>query len=162
MGIGSVLWTLVTSAALVWYVAIWSVCLLGLATARKLYGESWPRSPLSAIPAAGTVSRGDGKLDAGRGAAGASGPAHDTPYSTGDTREDVPGVSILRPLAGLDCNLYTNLCSSFEQEYPTDCFEVILSVMSEQDQALSIARQVQARYPHLASDIIIGTFKATC
>ncbi|WFD24351.1 ceramide glucosyltransferase [Malassezia equina] len=73
-----------------------------------------------------------------------------------DTDAEVPGVSILRPLAGLDCHLFANLCSSFEQQYPRDRFEVILSVRSESDQALSVARQVIARYPHIHSQILVG------
>lgn len=73
-----------------------------------------------------------------------------------DAAEAVPGVSVLRPLAGLDSNLFTNLCSLFEQTYPADRFEVLLSVMAETDQALPIARKVAARYPHIASTILVG------
>ncbi|KAJ7225685.1 hypothetical protein GGX14DRAFT_421704, partial [Mycena pura] len=40
-----------------------------------------------------------------------------------------PGVSILRPLKGLDTNLYENLESTFTQEYPN--FEILLSVADE-------------------------------
>ncbi|WFD35998.1 ceramide glucosyltransferase [Malassezia cuniculi] len=76
-----------------------------------------------------------------------------SPLSSGT---EAPGVSILRPLAGLDCNLFTNLCSSFEQEYPSGRFEVIMSVKSEDDQALSVARSVAERYPHVPSRIIVG------
>ncbi|SHO79414.1 Uncharacterized protein MSYG_3763 [Malassezia sympodialis ATCC 42132] len=76
--------------------------------------------------------------------------------SQGETETEVPGVSILRPLAGLDCHLYANLCSSFEQQYPRDRYEVILSVRSESDQALGVARQVVARYPHIQSQILVG------
>lgn len=116
------------ATALVWYVVLWTVCLIGYSVAKELFECSWPRSPLS---------------------------------SANPTTTDVPGVSILRPLAGLDCNLFTNLCSTFEQHYPTDRFEIILSVRSESDQALNIARQVKERYPHISSTIIVGDVEAS-
>ncbi|KAJ7293417.1 glycosyl transferase family 21-domain-containing protein [Mycena rebaudengoi] len=66
----------------------------------------------------------------------------------------VPGVSILRPLKGLDTNLYENLESTFTQEYPN--FEILLSVADENDQALPVARELMAKYPDVNSRIIIG------
>ncbi|KAG1749828.1 glycosyltransferase family 21 protein [Suillus paluster] len=66
----------------------------------------------------------------------------------------VHGVSILRPLKGLDANLYENLESTFTQEYPN--FEIILSVADEQDQALPVARELISKYPSINSRIIIG------
>jgi ceramide glucosyltransferase len=66
----------------------------------------------------------------------------------------VPGVSILRPLKGLDTNLYENLESTFTQEYPN--FEILLSVAEENDQALGVVRDLLARYPNTKARIIIG------
>ena len=114
-----------SAVALVWYVVLWGVCILGYTVSKKLFEHSWPRSPLSSANA-----------------------------------ESVPGVSILRPLAGLDCNLFTNLCSTFEQRYPYDRYEVILSVRSADDQALGVARRVQERYPHVSSTILVGDVEA--
>ncbi|KAG1875578.1 glycosyltransferase family 21 protein [Suillus subalutaceus] len=68
--------------------------------------------------------------------------------------DSIPGVSILRPLKGLDANLYENLESTFTQEYPD--FEIILSVADEQDQALPIARDLISKYPSISARIIIG------
>lgn len=85
-----------------------------------------------------------------------------SPLSSDEHHEaaDAPGVTILRPLAGLDCNLYTNLCSTFEQQYPTSRFEIILSVRSPDDQALPVARQVAARYPHVDHTVLVGDVEA--
>ncbi|KAL0951429.1 hypothetical protein HGRIS_008121 [Hohenbuehelia grisea] len=69
-------------------------------------------------------------------------------------RETVPGVSILRPLKGLDPNLYENLESTFTQEYPN--FEILLSVADENDQALPVVRELMVRYPSVDAKIIIG------
>ncbi|KAG1810267.1 glycosyltransferase family 21 protein [Suillus plorans] len=68
--------------------------------------------------------------------------------------DSVPGVSILRPLKGLDANLYENLESTFTQEYPN--FEIMLSVADEQDQALPVARDLISKYPRVTARIIIG------
>lgn len=133
MGLWDVVITALGAAGIGWYVAIWTVCLLGWRVAHQNFGNSNPRSPLSSIP-----------------------PREETEAFARDVQSEAPGVSVLRPLAGLDCNLFTNLCSIFEQEYPRDRFEVLLSVMSEEDQALPVARQVVARYPHISSQIIVG------
>ncbi|KAJ7783607.1 glycosyltransferase family 21 protein [Mycena maculata] len=66
----------------------------------------------------------------------------------------VPGVSILRPLKGLDTNLYENLESTFVQEYPN--YEILLSVADENDQALPVARELMSKYPNVNCRIIIG------
>ncbi|KAG1758990.1 hypothetical protein EDD22DRAFT_161790 [Suillus occidentalis] len=70
--------------------------------------------------------------------------------------DSIPGVSILRPLKGLDANLYENLESTFTQEYPN--FEIILSVADEQDQALPVARDLISKYPSIDARIIIGAY----
>ncbi|KAL4070801.1 glycosyltransferase family 21 protein [Scleroderma citrinum] len=76
------------------------------------------------------------------------------PRSPLATSSQAPGVSILRPLKGLDTNLYENLESTFTQEYPN--FEIILSVAHHNDQALTVVRELIAKYPHVNARIIIG------
>lgn len=66
----------------------------------------------------------------------------------------VPGVSILRPLKGLDTNLYENLESTFKQDYPN--YEILFSVADEQDGALPIVRELITRYPNVNAEIVIG------
>ncbi|KAF7314485.1 Glycosyltransferase family 21 protein [Mycena kentingensis (nom. inval.)] len=66
----------------------------------------------------------------------------------------VPGVSILRPLKGLDANLYENLEATFTQEYPN--FEIILSVADERDPALPVAQQLMEKYPQAPCRVIVG------
>lgn len=68
--------------------------------------------------------------------------------------DTVPGVSILRPLKGLDTNLYENLESTFTQEYPN--YEIIFSVADENDQALGVVNELIARYPRVKAEIIVG------
>ena len=76
------------------------------------------------------------------------------PRSPLATSPNAPGVSILRPLKGLDTNLYENLESTFVQEYPN--FEILLSVADEDDQALTVVRELMSQYPQVNAKIIIG------
>lgn len=68
----------------------------------------------------------------------------------------IPGVSILRPLRGLDANLYENLESSFQQAYPLDRFEIIFSVAEPDDQAIRIVNTLIQQYPHVQATLIVG------
>ncbi|CCM03119.1 uncharacterized protein FIBRA_05240 [Fibroporia radiculosa] len=66
----------------------------------------------------------------------------------------VPGVSILRPLKGLDANLYDNLESTFTQDYSN--FEIFFCVADEGDQALSVVRDLIEKYPNVTTHVMIG------
>jgi hypothetical protein len=70
----------------------------------------------------------------------------------------VEGVSILRPLKGLDANLYENLETSFLQAYPK--FEIIFSAADEHDQALIVVRDLIAKYPRVDARVITGASPA--
>lgn len=65
----------------------------------------------------------------------------------------VPGVSILRPLKGLDTNLYENLESTFTQEYQN--YEIFFCVDDEDDQALNVVRDLMTKYPTVNAHIAI-------
>lgn len=65
-----------------------------------------------------------------------------------------PGVSILRPLRGLDTNLYENLEASFVQDYPK--FEIIFSVADESDAAIPIVEELKRLYPQVEAKILVG------
>ncbi|CAO1624474.1 unnamed protein product [Jaminaea pallidilutea] len=75
----------------------------------------------------------------------------------------LPSVSILRPLSGLDSDLYDNLAATFELQYPADKYEVIFSVASPQDAALHVAHSVVQKYAHAngpKATIIVGDVAA--
>ncbi|KAF9566156.1 glycosyltransferase family 21 protein [Agrocybe pediades] len=65
-----------------------------------------------------------------------------------------PGVSVLRPLKGLDTNLYENLESTFKQEYSN--YEIIFSVADEDDQALTVVDALRSKYAGVKVTVIIG------
>lgn len=83
-----------------------------------------------------------------------------TPYNKdfGNEQPDevLPGVTIIRPLRGLDCNLYENLESSFLQQYPQHKLQIICSVAEEDDQAIPIVKDLMERFPQVNASIIIG------
>ena len=65
----------------------------------------------------------------------------------------VPGVTIIRPLKGLETNLYENLESTFTQEYPN--YEIFFCVDDDDDQALPVVRDLMVKYPHVHARITI-------
>lgn len=70
------------------------------------------------------------------------------------SKDEAPGVSIIRPLRGIDCNMYENLASSFRQDYPR--FEIIFSVAQPQDPAIAVVRDLMKKYPEVDARLIIG------
>ncbi|KDQ18454.1 glycosyltransferase family 21 protein, partial [Botryobasidium botryosum FD-172 SS1] len=67
---------------------------------------------------------------------------------------ELPGVSILRPLKGLDPNLYENLESTFTQEYSN--YEVLFSVKDAHDQALGVVQELMDKYPSVDAKVVVG------
>lgn len=62
-------------------------------------------------------------------------------------------ISILKPLAGLDLDLESNLRTFFEQDYPA--FEILFAVRNESDPAASVVASLQRQYPKIASRLVI-------
>src|SRR5690349_1189802 len=58
----------------------------------------------------------------------------------------LPPVTILKPLHGLEPRLRENLESFFRQEYPGE-FELVFGVRQENDPALNVVRELGAQYP---------------
>ena len=63
------------------------------------------------------------------------------------------GVSILKPLAGLDLDLESNLRTFFEQDY-TD-FEILFAVRRPDDAAVAIVEKLQGEYSRVPSRLIV-------
>ncbi|CAD6576865.1 MAG: hypothetical protein TREMPRED_001789 [Tremellales sp. Tagirdzhanova-0007] len=99
---------------------VWTVCLLGLRTARIRYAGKQLSSRLSTLA---------------------------TP--------SVPGVSIIRPLCGLDNNLYNTLEAVMKLEYPN--YEVLFSVQDDKDEALPVVKMVMQHYSQVQARVIIDS-----
>ena len=67
---------------------------------------------------------------------------------------DLPPVTILKPMHGMEERLEQNLESFFQQDYPD--FEIILGARSADDPALALADQLRLRYPQVKSCIVIS------
>jgi len=66
---------------------------------------------------------------------------------------DLPPVSVLKPVHGLEPALGENIESFFRQDYPD--YEVLIAAAEENDAALPVVREVCARYPHIRSKILV-------
>jgi ceramide glucosyltransferase len=62
-------------------------------------------------------------------------------------------ISILKPLAGLDLDLESNLRTFFEQDYPA--FEILFAVRTENDPAAEVVARLQREYPKIPSQVVL-------
>ncbi len=62
-------------------------------------------------------------------------------------------VSILKPLKGLDPQMWEAFCSHCEQDYPE--FQLIFGVSDPDDPAIALVRRLQEKYPHRKIDLLV-------
>lgn len=67
--------------------------------------------------------------------------------------QNAEAISILKPLAGLDLDLESNLRTFFEQDYAA--FEIIFAVRSSDDPAAEVVARLQREYPQVPCRILI-------
>jgi ceramide glucosyltransferase len=67
--------------------------------------------------------------------------------------ESPPPVSVLKPLAGLDEGLESNLRTFFEQDYPS--YELLFVARFENDPAVNVVRKLQVEYRHVPSRLLL-------
>lgn len=66
---------------------------------------------------------------------------------------EAPGISILKPLHGLDEGLEENLRSFFRQDYPT--FEILFAVREGSDAAAAVVQRLQREFAGVPSRLIV-------
>ncbi|TKC45176.1 hypothetical protein EI555_020289 [Monodon monoceros] len=66
----------------------------------------------------------------------------------------LPGVSLLKPLKGIDPNLINNLETFFELDYPK--YEVLLCVQDHDDPAIDVCKKLLGKYPNVDARLFIG------
>jgi len=64
----------------------------------------------------------------------------------------LPPVSILKPLKGVDPEMWESFCSHCEQNYPQ--FQLLFGVSDPADPAIEIVHKLQAKYPNLPIELI--------
>jgi len=64
----------------------------------------------------------------------------------------LPPVSILKPLKGVDPEIWDSFCSHCEQDYPE--FQIIFGVSEPDDPAIEVVRKLQTKYPTRSIELI--------
>jgi ceramide glucosyltransferase len=71
---------------------------------------------------------------------------------------NLPAISIIKPLKGLDDNLFDNLESFCLQDYPE--YEIILSLENQNDPVYRVAEKIRNKYPEKVKIVIDNSSKA--
>jgi ceramide glucosyltransferase len=71
-----------------------------------------------------------------------------------DALPDVPGVSLVRPICGMENHVEETLRSAFHLDYPR--YEVIFCAATAGDSAVPLARRLMAAYPDVPARLLIG------
>jgi ceramide glucosyltransferase len=70
-----------------------------------------------------------------------------------DSIETFPPISILKPLSGLDDNLFDNLESFCRQDYPK--YEILCSIQDPNDPAYRVVEKVKKKFPEKEISILV-------
>ena len=83
----------------------------------------------------------------------------------GDTRKklnqpplpagQLPAVSILKSLRGVDPEIWASFCSHCEQDYPEFHIQLIFGVSDPNDPAVEVVHKLQATYPNVPIELIV-------
>lgn len=68
--------------------------------------------------------------------------------------ENLPAVSILKPVHGMEPRLEETLESFFQQDYPN--FEIIFGARNPENEALVVVERLRARYPGVRTRVVIS------
>ena len=69
--------------------------------------------------------------------------------------KNYPGVSILKPIKGVDDKLLENLEPLFNQEYPT--YEILFCFHDPNDPAILFVRHMMSEYPQVDVRLFYGS-----
>ena len=70
-----------------------------------------------------------------------------------DRMADLPPVSVLKPVHGIDARMRENIESFFRQDYPA--YEIIFAADEADDAALPLIREICAQYPKIPTKIMV-------
>ena len=110
------------------------------------------RVVLEAVAALGTITSLSFYLLAGFGLASFRRDCRKKSGQVNLPNRELPPVSILKPLKGVDPQIWDSFCSHCEQDYPE--FQIIFGVSDPDDPAIEAVRRLQARYPKRQIELI--------
>ena len=67
---------------------------------------------------------------------------------------DCPGITILKPLKGVDPFIWESFVSHCEQEYPE--YQLVFGVSDPDDPAVGVVKQLKEKYPDCQIDLVVG------
>src|SRR5438034_10327355 len=70
------------------------------------------------------------------------------------TTIDVAGVSLVRPVCGLENHIEQTLRSAFELDYPR--YEIIFCAATANDAAVPLVKRLIAEHPHIPARLLVG------
>jgi ceramide glucosyltransferase len=80
---------------------------------------------------------------------------HGRPQRSGETTpENLPAVTILKPVHGMEPRLEETLESFFQQEYPN--FEIVFGARDPANEALTVVEKLRAKYPGVPTRVVIS------
>ena len=71
-----------------------------------------------------------------------------------EPNDELPDISILKPLKGLDDGLWENLVAIAEQDYPGE-FEILLGAADADDPSLEVAHRLRREYPDVPIRVLV-------
>ncbi|KAK0652547.1 glycosyltransferase family 21 protein [Cercophora newfieldiana] len=80
---------------------------------------------------------------------------HPKPVSPSLKEEDVPHITIIRPVKGVEIGLYECLASTFQLAYPRSKLTVYLCVASASDPAYPVLQKVLADFPGFDAKLLV-------
>ena len=60
-----------------------------------------------------------------------------------------PGVTILKPVRGVDADAYENFASYCRQDYPSDKIQILFGALEPDDPALALAKRLREEFPNI-------------
>ncbi|GAM83889.1 hypothetical protein ANO11243_018790 [Dothideomycetidae sp. 11243] len=79
------------------------------------------------------------------------------PQSKSSLSPDAPRVTVIRPIKGLEPNLYECLAATFRQDYPSNRLDIFFCVSDSSDPSIPILERLVEDFPNFDVQILVET-----